>query len=253
MADDYIKSSFILEDKVKIQGIPAIIFRPKGVKEPPSILFYHGWGSSKESQRMRGFILAAAGYQVVIPDAIYHGERKPLDDYGKEAAIEYFWDVIFANMEEYAILEKELVLKYNADSEKIAVMGNSMGGFTAAGIFTWNKNVKTLIAFNGSCSWETFNKNINPDMTGKLEELSKKASEKDPLKHLSLLTDRPILMLHGDSDSLVPVQGQREFYEKISPLYRDKERIKLIEYPLLNHFVTTNMMEESINWLGRYL
>lgn len=29
--------------------------------------------------------------------------------------------------------------------EKIAVMGNSMGGFTAGGVFSHNKYVKTLI------------------------------------------------------------------------------------------------------------
>jgi fermentation-respiration switch protein FrsA (DUF1100 family) len=103
------------------------------------------------------------------------------------------------------------------------------------------------------CSWDTFNKIYDGDMTEKIERLLKRAGEKDPFKHLSMLKDRPILMLHGDSDSLVPVDGQRDFYNKICPLYRDKEKIKLVEYPLLNHFVTTNMMEESINWLGRYL
>jgi dienelactone hydrolase len=250
---DYIKSSFIIEERVNINGIPAIIFRPKGVKEPPNLIFYHGWGSNKDTQRIRGFILAAAGYQVLIPDAVYHGERNPLKDYGKASATEYFWEVIFTNMEEYTRLENELILKYNADPDRIAIMGNSMGGFSAAGIFTSNKNIKTLIVFNGSCSWDTFNKIYDGDMTEKIERLLKRAGEKDPFKHLSMLKDRPILMLHGDSDSLVPVDGQRDFYNKICPLYRDKEKIKLVEYPLLNHFVTTNMMEESINWLGRYL
>jgi hypothetical protein len=60
-------------------------------------------------------------------------------------------------------------------------------------------------------------------------------------------------MLHGDSDNVVPIDSQRIFYNKLVPIYNDKERIKLVEYPGLNHAVTTNMMEESINWLGRYL
>jgi dipeptidyl aminopeptidase/acylaminoacyl peptidase len=157
-------------------------------------------------------------------------------------------------MEEYSTIEKELILKYNTEPDRIAVMGNSMGGFTAAGIFTHNKNIKALTVFNCSCSWESFNKqNFQIDMTEKLERLTRKAVEMDPYNHIGMLKDRPILMLHGDSDTLVPVEGQRDFYDKFYTIYQEKEKIKLVEYPGLNHFVTTNMMEESINWLGRYL
>ena len=68
---DYMKSNNIVEERVVIQGIPAIIFRPREVNEAmPTVIFYHGWSSNKELQRLRGFILASVGYQVVIPDAI---------------------------------------------------------------------------------------------------------------------------------------------------------------------------------------
>lgn len=255
---DYLKSNFITEEKINIQEIPAIIFRPKEVKKPiPTIIFYHGWSSNKELQRSRGFILSSVGYQVVLPDAVYHGERNALSDYGEEAALKYFWDVIFKNLEEFSIIEKELVSKYNANSERIAVMGNSMGGFTAGGIFTHNEQIKTLIVLNGCCAWEYFNNSIEIPPSEKIKIIEEKVEEKvkdlEPINHLNALKDRPILLLHGDSDIMVPVEGQRIFYDKLSLMYKDKEKIKLIEYPRLNHFVTTNMMEESINWLGRYL
>ena len=252
--DDFIKSNYIREEKIRIQEIPALIFRPRDAREPiPTVVFYHGWSSNKETQRMRGFILASVGYQVVIPDAVYHGERNHLNDYGPEAATEYFWDVIFKNIEEYSIIEQEFVSKHAADPNRIAVMGNSMGGFTSSGIFTHKKDVKALIVFNGCCWWEDFNKKADVTMTEKLERVVKRVEELDPMNHLNLLTDRPILMLHGDSDSSVPIESQKVFYNELSPMYRRKERIELIEYPKLNHLVTTNMMEESINWLGRYL
>ncbi|NLA13233.1 MAG: prolyl oligopeptidase family serine peptidase [Tissierellia bacterium] len=249
---DFIKSNYIMEEKVKLKEIPAIIFRPRDAKEPiPTVVFYHGWSSNKETQRMRGFILASVGYQVVIPDAIYHGERIPLADYSREAAIEYFWDVVFKNVEEYSIIKNELVSKHAADSNRIAIMGNSMGGFTAGGIFTHNKDIRALIVLNGCCWWENFNRNA--DVTEKFERVEERVKELDPMNHLELLTDRPILLLHGDSDTSVPIESQNIFYNKLSYMYKNKERIRLIEYHNLNHFVTTNMMEESINWLGRYL
>lgn len=251
---DFIKSNYIVEEKVMIQEIPALIFRPIEVEKPtPTVIFYHGWSSNKELQRLRGFILASVGYQVVIPDAIYHGERNALPEYSPEATIEYFWDVVFKNIEEYSIIECELTEKYNADSKRIAVMGNSMGGFTSGGIFAYNKDVKALVVFNGCCGWENFNETQEVTITEKLEAVEKKVKELDPMNHLNALIDRPILLLHGESDAVVPIDSQRIFYNKLSPMYNNKERINFIEYPGLNHVVTTNMMEETINWLGKYL
>ncbi len=254
---EYLKSNYIIEENIIIQDIPAILFRPREVTELiPTIIFYHGWGSSNENQRIRGFVLASVGYQVVIPNAIHHGKRSPLTDYGKDAAAEYFWDVIFNNLEEFKIIKQELVTKYNADPKRFAVMGNSMGGFTAGGIFTHNNDIKVLIAFNGSCGWANFNRNIEElynTTSINVVKLEKKIKDIDPSNHLELLKDRPILLLNGDSDTVVPIESQSNFYNKLYLLYDDKEKIKFIKYPKLNHFVTTNMMEESINWLGRYL
>ena len=150
-----------------------------------------------------------------------------------------------------------MISKYDADPTRIGVIGNSMGGFTAAGIFTHNPSLKALVVFNGSCSWEIFNKRHKEHFKltdgEELERFEERVKKLDPINNLNLLKDRPILLLHGDSDSLVPVESQRIFYSKIKPLYEDKDNIKFIEYHNLNHFVTTNMMEESINWLGKYL
>ena len=80
-----------------------------------------------------------------------------------------------------------------------------------------------------------------------------KINKLDPMNNLELLKNRPILILHGDSDSVVSIESQRIFYKKAELLYEDKQKIKFIEYPNLNQFVTTNMMEECISWFYRYL
>lgn len=255
---NYLSSSYILEEKISIGEIPAIIFRPKEANELiPTIILYHGWSSNKESQRIRGFILSATGYQVVIPDAIHHGERNPLHNYDAENATKYFWDTIFNNLEESDYIIDEIISKHNADPNRIGIIGNSMGGFTAAGVFTHNQSIKTLVVFNGSCGWENFNRKLKESfeirVTEKLNEIEKKVNKLDPSNNLNLLLDRPILILHGDSDKVVPIESQRIFYNKIKPMYEYKDNMKFIEYPNLNHFVTTNMMEESIDWFHKYL
>lgn len=253
---NYLESNNIIEEKIYIGEIPAILFRPKNGKGLyTTIIFYHGWSSKKEFQRMRGFILSSMGYQVIIPDAIYHGERNPIEYNANNS--KYFWDVIFNNLDESNYIIEELITKYDADPNRIGVIGNSMGGITAAGVFTHNPNIKALVVLNGSCGWQNsnqiFKKTLGITMTEDMRKIENKINETDPINNLKLLKDRPILMLHGASDSIVDIESQRLFYKEILPLYEDKKDIKLIEYPRLDHFVTTNMMEESAKWFHRYL
>lgn len=206
---------------------------------------------------MRGFILASVGYQVLIPDAIYHGERNPLLNYDVENAAKLFWKIILNNIEESYILIDGLVSKYDADVDRIGVIGHSMGGFTAAGAFTHNPYIKALVVLNGSCYWENsnniFHEKLKIEMNNRSNKLAERISSLDPMKNLDLLVDRPILLLHGEKDSVVSIESQRIFYDKIKNLYANKDRIKFVGYPNLDHFVTTNMMEEAIYWFYLHL
>ena len=248
----------MLEKRIMIYNIPAIVLTPKNdSKLHPTVIFYHGWGSSIEKQRFRGFILCSLGYQVIIPCSIYHGERSPIDHSNPENAGKYFWNVIIKNIEESNLIIDYSINYQDADPNRIGVTGNSMGGFTAAGVFTSNQDIKALVVFNGSCNWEHSNKlfmealnitNLNPP-----KELQVNIDRYDPIKNLDTIKNRPILSLHGDNDSLVSIEAQRLFYENVFPLYKDSSRIEFIEYPKLNHFITTNMMEEAAMWFNKYL
>ena len=245
----------IKEENINIKGIPCIRLVPK-TKEGlfSTIIFYHGWSSTKENQKFRGFILSNLGYQVIIPDAIYHGERSPID-YDSNNAAKYFWKVILNNVEESNVLSEELVNKYDSNPENIAVMGHSMGGFTSAGVFTHNKNIKTSVILNGSLNWEMSNEIFLKKLTtDTIEEknLIRRVELLDPINNLHKLVDRPLLILHGGGDSVVSKIPQQVFYEKIKPLYKDKAKINMIEYPDLGHFVTTNMLEDGARWVLKW-
>lgn len=249
---DYLKSSNIIEEKIYIKDIPAILFRPKGLDKPlKTIIFYHGWTSSKEGQRLRGLIYATVGYQVLIPDAIYHGERGAIDYNTADGT--YFWKTILNNLDESKVLIEELLEKYNADSENISVIGHSMGGFTAAGIFTHNTGIKSAVVFNGACAWgyanEILKAQIGIEITDELKELENRINEIDPLNNLELLKDRKIFMLHGNKDGVVSIESQRYFLTEAKPVYSNQSLVKLIEYHNVNHHITTGMMEDSIAWL----
>lgn len=246
------------EERDRIGEIPVIRFVPREGNGPfPTLIMYHGWSSSKESQRFRAFILSCLGYQVIVPDGLYHGERGTIDYHNPENARDYFWPIILNNLEESQIIIDHMIGKYDADPNRIGVLGHSMGGFTSAGVFTHNPNIKALVVFNGSCNWthsnSLFKQILGVENDGKLEDIEREIESKDPMVNMDLIIDRPILMLHGNKDSLVDIESQRIFYEKARKLYSQDNRIGMIEYNNLDHFVTTNMMEEAGTWFEKYL
>lgn len=246
------------EREIKIGDIPLMVMTPKWETAPyPTIIFYHGWSSTAEKQRFRAYILATLGYQVIIPTGIYHGERNPVDYTISEGSGNYFWSVVLKNIEESNTIIDYAVKNLIADEDRIAVMGHSMGGFTSAGIFAYNKNIKTAVVLNGSCDYGHSNRSFGDVFNTTIDIFTKEFIEKiekhDPMNNLYKIIDRPILMLHGDSDSLIDVNIQRDFYAKISPMYENPQKIKYIEYPNLNHIVSTNMMEEIAIWCEKFL
>ena len=140
----------IRETRINIDGIPALQITcgdmPKGV-----VLFYHGWTSQKEYQSVRGHLLAAYGYDVLIPEAVNHGERGPID-YNSPASYGEFWQTIFQN-----IREAPSIIKYIRKWRRhvpCAVVGHSMGAFTALGVMTHYTEFRTAVALNGSGWWD---------------------------------------------------------------------------------------------------
>lgn len=247
----------VIEKSIRIGEIPTIVLTPKDeMKSYPTIIFYHGWSSNKEAQRFRGFILCSLGYQVIIPDAIYHGERNALHNYNQQSAVKYFWDVILKNIEESDQIIDYAINNLKSDPNRIGIAGHSMGGFTTTGVFTKNSNIKASVVFNGSFNWEQSNIIFEESLEGYGEfdpVIEEKIHTLDPINNLNTLVDRPILILHGGNDPVVNINPQREFYNKIINLYNDKSKLKFVEYPYLAHFVTTNMMEESCIWFNKYL
>src|SRR5690554_5882047 len=149
----------VIEEKIKISNIPTLVLKPRDRQDIlPTIIFYHGWSSNKNLQRFRGSILASLGFQVIIPDAAYHGERNPLPDYGPGNLTKYFWDIVMQNMEESKIIIDYLLENNLADEKRIGVTGHSMGAITSAGIFTHNQILNSLVVMNGSLNWTYSNK-----------------------------------------------------------------------------------------------
>ncbi len=236
-----------------LSDIPCLLLSEKGRKPKGNIFLYHGWSSKKENYKFIGSTIALAGYQVIIPDSLYHGDRGILDYSDDKVMEEYFWKVAIQSIDEYFMVKNHLEKEKILVSDKMAVMGSSMGGMISAGIFAKDPSLLTMTVMNGSCAWQYMDQKVQKNRgIDRMAWISaERINEYDPVNYLERIYPRPFLLLHGEADQAVPIAGQDYFYEKARQYYGDvAERIRYTKVANLNHHKTTGMLEESINWMN---
>lgn len=248
----YLKDNYkVLEEEMVISGVPVIRMIPEGLEGPlKTIIFYHGLGSKKENQRYRGHVLSSFGFQVIVPDALHHGERDAKDTEDPVEIRKYFWQAIINSTKESSQLIDKIISDLRGDEDYIYVSGHSMGGFTSAGVITHEDRVRCAIPINGSFNWGRSNEMLRETLGSSIdviEEEEPRIKELDPSNNLEKIKDENILILHGDKDLSVDIEIQRDFYKTMKDM--DAKNIKMIEYEGLGHFTTTNMMEDIIKYL----
>lgn len=247
------ENSFITTTREEINGVPCLKFKPKDCKGLlPTVIYYHGWHSSKEFKKFQAMVIASFGYQLIVPDALHHGDRDAIDHDNPENLERYLWKIILQSVKESKMFIEAIINDHEADPARVGIMGSSMGAITAGGIFVNNPDLKCLVGFNGTFAWEeAIKRNDLPPNSQDIKEL---IEYYDPIKNADKIKERVILMLHGVDDTSVPIETQRLFFNKMLPLYtKNPEKLGLIEYPNVNHKITTGMMENAITCFKEHL
>lgn len=247
----------IRTESTTMAGIPVLHVFPAALQGPaPTLLFYHGWSSRKESQTITAESLAIEGFRVILPEAPRHGVRDPLPEYNSNEAWELFWDILVQAIHEAEEIVGEAIQTGLADPARIGVGGNSMGGMIASGLTARHDWVKAAAICNGNPCYEWLDaqarkaRAVPPADDASLARLR----SYDPEALVERVAPRPFLMLHGENDTVVPVACARRFLEVARPHYRDNpDLLSLVEVPRLDHYVTTGMIETLRAWLVRYV
>ena len=249
-----IDNEFVTEKRIEVGEIPCLQFYPDNSRDKlPTIIYYHGWSSNKEFQRFKANVLASYGYQVVVPDSIHHGERDPIKHEEEGMLEKYLLKTIVTSIEEAPVLINYVKEIEKTDKDRIGIIGTSMGGFISSGIFAQQQILKTLVVLNGACAWHKLEAFDQQEHTDEYWNYRNELVKYNPAEHLDLFNERPVLLLHGDSDTSVPIEGQRYFYKKAVEHYEDKNRIELVEVPRMDHYISTGMWENAIAFNEDYL
>lgn len=105
-----------------LAGIEILHATPAGQRDQPlpTVVFYHGFSSSKLVYSYFAVALAQAGIRVVMPDARDHGARFNGD---ATARLGQFWQILHSNLLEFDALQKALYAEGLIIDGRLAVGG----------------------------------------------------------------------------------------------------------------------------------
>lgn len=203
--------------------IPALVRRGDGEGPRPAIISLHGGGGSKSDvDPLAVSQLAGRGLTVVTIDAYNHGDRAPagFDMNRARANLGVFLDIIEHTARDLFAVVGNLRDDPRIDAERIGLRGGSMGGYIVLMAVGLGVPAAAVLSICGGADYERI-----WDLRGAgrgqqgAQEVLERAPKVDPIYHSLAFPPRPVLMIHGAKDPIVPIAGQGALYDALAPLY----------------------------------
>ncbi|BES86107.1 esterase [Pectobacterium araliae] len=239
-------------------GIDVIHAVPAGRRAQPlpTIFFFHGYCSSKEVYSYFGYALAQAGFRVILPDAAMHGARYDGNDAQR---LRHFWDILQSNIEELPEYVAEYRQRGLIDGERVGVCGASLGGMSALGCMARYPWITAVAAFMGSGYFSTLSSALFPPVPADGEEhraellaLATQLADYDVTTRLEALSNRPLLVWHGEADDVVPAAESARLHQALKQQNLDRNLTYVVEKGV-GHRITPTALQAGETFFSHYL
>lgn len=230
-------------------GIETLHATPAGQRAQPlpTVVFYHGFSSSKLVYSYFAVALAQAGIRVVMPDARDHGARFNGD---ATARLGQFWQILHSNLLEFDPLQRALYDAGLIKEARLAVGGASMGGMTALGIMTRHPEVKCVASLMGSGYFTTLARTLFPPAD--LQQAIAPLADWEVSRHLPRLANRPLLLWHGEEDDVVPAVETWRLQQALTQAGLDQQLTCVWEAGV-KHRITPVALDATVDFFRAHL
>lgn len=240
--------------KEKIHHIPCLFVTLESKKDQalPTVVYYHGFNGEKEANLTIAYKLAEKGFRVVLPDSLYHGERKvEMSQTAKDMEI---WNIVLTNLNDLQMIKHHLDAKNLLLNERFGLAGTSMGGITTSAALVKYDWIKVASVVMGTPKMVDYAEMLidvvnekHPDAVSDAErvEVIQQLVSYDLSKHPEKASQRPILFWHGEKDNVVPASHVIEFVNEMKA-----DNIRFVKEPGRMHHVSRLAMKETVNWFA---
>ncbi|KAF1302057.1 prolyl oligopeptidase family serine peptidase [Enterococcus saccharolyticus] len=196
-----------------------VVSKEQMYEKLPLIIYYHGWQTQKELVLTQGRKLAKAGFRVILPDALNHGERKnPVSPIPSLT----FWQSIQTNLFEFSFI-LEFFTHLDLVGDWIGVGGVSMGGMTTCGLLTHHPEISAAACVMGSPDFIRYQETLKRNIAKRGYHLPKDYDDLvgwipayDLATQYTQLPKRPLFFWHGTEDEKIPFEHVSNFVEQHS-------------------------------------
>lgn len=262
--------SLVILKKIVIDGhdskIPFYHFQSKRNQEGQYIILLHGLGGSKEdwvypsmpylqwSKNLTSIkdSLLTLGFNILIPDAKYHGERsyelnfRPASQLPPMLSKNQEDGKLFNNMMSSTVKDIRIIMDFIEQENKgeksaFSLVGYSMGGATAILLNASDDRIVSVVA----CVPPLNHPEKEVDNFNWPEKIEHALATVTP-QNYSQLQQSPILLLMGEQDYFYTEEEVNSFYENVS--IPEKE----LKYFESGHDLSKAYVNEVITWITKY-
>lgn len=249
-------------EKIVIDGfdsrVPFYVIRPGINKTNKFVVLLHGITGSKEnwvnptSSLSKKYVklkdsLLSIGYNVIIPDAKYHGERSYEADFVSPIAFYSTQDVLkIQNLWTTTVKDIRVIIDYmqslpNEEPITFDVVGYSMGALMAIYLNSVDDRLNQIVACVaplGSALKASMSLGLNEDNAKKMEEIF--SSE-----IYAPLQKAPITLLMGTKDNWYTEKEAQDFYDNIAI------KSKALKFYESGHYLPEQFISDVIKSLNK--
>ncbi len=204
------------------ERVPATLFRPPGVERPPVVLFLHGLGGDRSQAQVAATLLIPQGVAVLGIDAALHGERAdPQIDFaamGPELA-ELDGPLVRTIVDNRRAIDY-IESREDLDGERIVLIGASMGGILGSIVSAVDPRVQAAALLVAGGDWSAIIQHSHHPLAQRLQAAGigdgRALAHVDPVSFVAGIAPRPLLMINGTDDEIIPKNSAEALFEAAS-------------------------------------